>query len=321
MRIQTKFSLNLFLYINVANIKISPSGGQIFLIVLKIISYNILLKILFWIIPSGYIIHAQVIPDTASENNNLSSPILPERSSRPPFTNDPNYNKILTDAMNLQNIADSLGSLAFEYRQDIMFMDNVYERNKLQYQLGILEDHMRSVQTEADSLFNMLPQIITQADGTSLLILDTIIEGIKVYHYNTEDLSGNDFQTDNSAPPATLPGENNFSISSRPAYSSDHPFEDIFQLPSGTFYRIQLAALSQEVSWERFGGIQPITIEKNTGGEVIKYYAGKFSKYSDAESALVRIRSSGFKDAFIVSYYNGQRMSVEQVREFEKVIR
>lgn len=288
---------------------------------IKRISYHFILKILFWIIPSGYIIHAQVISDTASENNNLSSPILPERRSQPPFTYDPNYNKILTDAMTLQNVADSLGALAFQYRQDIMFMDDVYERNKVQYQLGILEDHIQSIQAEADSLFNILPRIISPADASSILRLDTIIEGIKVYHFSTAELSGVDNHADQSGTAANLTGENNFSILSRPAYSSDHPFEDNFQIPPGTFYRIQLAALSQEVSWERFGGIQPITVEKNDGAVVIKYYAGKFSKYSEAESALARVRSSGFMDAFIISYFNGQRMSVEQVREFEKANR
>jgi hypothetical protein len=212
-----------------------------------------------------------------------------------------------------------------------MFMDNVYERNRLQYQLGILEDQMRSVQTEADSLFDILPQITLPADRTSLLILDTIIEGIKVYHYNTEELTISNNPADKSETAVKFPkvsqpvtdesNNNNFSILSRPAYSSVHPFENDFQMPPGVFYRIQLAVYSKEVSWDQFGGIQPITVEKNGDGGVIKYFAGKFSKYSDAESALTRIRSSGFKDAFIVSYFNGHQMSVEQVREFEKAVR
>jgi hypothetical protein len=276
----------------------------------KRVLYYFILIILICIIPFCYILHAQVIPDTASEQKDLSSPFLPDRRSPPPFTNDPNYNEILSEAMNLQNIADSLGNIAFEYRQDIMFMDDVYERNRLQYQVEILEDHMHSVQAEADSLFDILPQMASKMDRSSLLILDTVIEEIKVYHYLTEDLAVADNQIDN-----------NFSILSRPAYSPDHPFEYNFLIPPGTFYRIQIAVLSQEVSWEQFGGIQPITVEKTGEGEVIKYFAGKFSKYSDAVSALGRVRSSGFKDAFIVSYYNGHRMSVEQVREFEKVIR
>ena len=286
---------------------------------LKRISYNIILIILIWIIPFRFVLRAQVIPDTISVS-----------SSQPPFANDPNYNRILKDAMILQNIADSLGKLAFQYRQDIMFMDNVYERNRLQYQLGILEDQMRSVQAEADSLFDVLPQFIWPVDRTSLLILDTIIEGIKVYHYNTEELnvnsnqlniSGGDVQkfTEENQPIASEP-INSFSISSRPAYSSDHPFENNFQIPPGVFYRIQMAVYTQEVRWEQFGGIQPITVEKTGEEEVIKYFAGKFSKYSDAASAMSRVRSSGFKDAFIVSYYNAHRMSVEQVREYERAV-
>ena len=230
--------------------------------------------------------------------------------------------------MILQNMADSLEERAFQCRQEIMYMDNVSERNKLQFQLGILEENIKSVQAETDSMFDILSEI-TGLDGqqTSILILDTVIEGIKVYHYNLEELTDEGSQINNSSveqkvleenPPATDGSGNVFSILSRPAYSSDHPFEYDFQIPQGVFYRIQLAAVSQEINWDQFGGIQPITVENTDDGKFTKYFAGKFSKYSDTESALSRVRSAGFKDAFIVGYYNSHKMSVEQVREFEK---
>lgn len=297
---------------------------------LKRIFHIIILILLFNIFPSHYVLHAQVIPDTARQSEEVTSPFLKDQKLPPSFSNDPVYNQILTDAMILQNVADSLGNLAFRYRQDILYMDNVYERNRLQYQLEILEDQMKSIQAEADSLFLTLPQITLQADRNSFLTLDTVINGIKVYHFRKDELSDSVNPAVTSGTGTRLKTENQtagagsdiniFSILPGPAYSPDHPFENDFQIPPGTFYRIQLAALSQEVSWERFGGIQPITVEKAGNGGVIRYYAGKFAGYSDAESALNRVRSSGFRDAFIVGYYNGQRMSVEQVREYEKMI-
>lgn len=253
---------------------------------------------------------------------------LPDQPVKPPFINSKQYNKVLGEAMILQNMVDSLEEIAYQYRQEIMYMDNVTERNRLQFQLGILEENIRSVQADADSLFTSLSEIAGLASGqTSLLILDTVIEGIKVYHYNLEKLTNSEDQTNDSGVTQKMQKENLpeadesvnvFSILTRPAYSSDHLFEYNFKIPPGVFYRIQLAAYSQETGWDQFGGIQPVTVEINSGGAIIKYFAGKFSKYSDAESALIRVRTAGFKDAFIVSYYDGHRMSTDQVREFEK---
>jgi hypothetical protein len=289
-----------------------------FIILSRHFLYIVILIILTGINPSIVFLYAQ----------EPSDPVLPDKRIQPPFVNDLHYNKVLSDAMILQNMADSLEERAFQYRQEIMYMDNVSERNKLQFQLGILEENVQSVEAEADSLFDILSGITgTDDEQTSLLILDTVIEGIKVYHYNTEEITDGSKQINNSVaeqkmlkenPSAAGGSDNVFSILPRPAYSSDHPFEYDFQIPEGVFYRIQLAAVSQEIGWNQFGGIQPVTVENAGDGKFTKYFAGKFSDYSDAESALIRVRSAGFKDAFIVSYYNGHRMSVEQVREFEK---
>lgn len=218
--------------------------------------------------------------------------------------------------MTLQNSVDSLAEQAHQYRQEILYQDNVSERNRLQFQLGILEDKIQSVQAEADSLFIILSKMTEfEEEQNSLLILDTVIEGIKVYHYNTEVLKKGDNQKE-----IWVAGEstNIFSILKKPAYSSDRPFEYDFQIPPGVFYRIQMAAYSQEPDREMFGGIQPVTVEPADDRKLFKYFAGKFSNYSEADSALSRVREAGFRDAFIVGYYSGHRMSTEQVREFER---
>jgi len=234
-----------------------------------------------------------------------------------PFAGSPRYNKILTDAMILQNRVDSLKKQADDYRQEIMFMDNVTERNRLQFRLGILEDEMKSLQSEADSIFNLLSEMKDfEQEYNDLIILDTIIEGIKVYRYNPEIFNNGRKQ---ALSPADHSGSDNiFSISKKTSYSADKPFEQNFKIPPGVFYRIQMAAISQAASWDQFGGIQPVTVEQDPERKLMKYYAGKFTQYPPAESALIRIREAGFRDAFIVGYYNGERMSTEQVREFEK---
>ena len=132
------------------------------------------------------------------------------------------------------------------------------------------------------------------------------------------DGSGGTFFCRSIIIPESDKGDNDFNILPRSPYSPEHPFEDNFQVPSGVFYRVQLAAFSQEIKHDHFGGISPITTQAVDSQKITRYFAGKFAAYTEAESALDKVRSAGFKDAFIVGYYNGQRMSVERIREFEK---
>lgn len=268
---------------------------------------NIVVLILAYLFLSPVILEAQKDSDTARQYLQTNAP----------FAGSPRYNKILTDAMILQNRIDSLEREAEGSRQEIMYMDNVTERNRLQFHLSILEEEIKAIQTEADSLFNFLSWMKDfEVDYKNLLILDTIIEGIKVYKYDLEKFNQRDSREKDWVDKPE--SSNIFSISKRTVYSPDNPFEHNFIIPSGVFYRIQMAAISQPASWGQFGGIQPVTVETDNDKKLMKYFAGKFTEYSAADSALVRVRAAGFRDAFIVGYYNGNRMSTEQVREFEK---
>jgi hypothetical protein len=268
---------------------------------------NIVVIILAYLFLSPVLLEAQKGSDTSRQYLQTNAP----------FAGSPLYNKILTDAMILQNRIDSLEREAEGQREEIMYMDNVTERNRLQFHLSILEEEIKDMQAEADSLFNVLSGMKDfEVDYMDLLILDTIIEGIKVYKYDLEKFNQKDDREKELADKHE--SSNIFSISKRTVYSADNPFEQNFTMPSGVFYRIQMVAISQPAGWDQFGGIHPVTVESDNDRKLIKYFAGKFSEYSAADSALVRVRAAGFRDAFIVGYYNGKRMSTEQVREFEK---
>ncbi len=260
-----------------------------------------------WIFLSPVSLRAQAGSDTIGQSRQVDVP----------FAESPRYNNVLTSAMILQNRIDSLEQRAEGYRQDIMFMDNVTERNRLQFHLGILDEEIKTMQAEADSLFNILSEMKDfEVDYKNFLIPDTIIEGIIVYKYNLDKINrGGDRENDSVN---KTESSNIFSISKRTIYSPDNPFEHNFTIPSGVFYRIQMAAISQPAGWDQFGGIQPVMVETDNEKKLMKYFAGKFTEYSAVDSALVRVRAAGFRDAFIIGYYNGKRMSTEQVREFEK---
>ena len=110
---------------------------------------------------------------------------------------------------------------------------------------------------------------------------------------------------------------NRFDILRQSPYSTDNPIPLDVALPGGTFYRIQLGAFSSELEPDAFRGISPITGERIIERGLIKYYAGKFSNYDDASTALSLVRSDGYEDAFIVAWYNGNPVSTQKAKQLE----
>ena len=119
-----------------------------------------------------------------------------------------------------------------------------------------------------------------------------------------------------AAPGNEPPG--GFRITDESLYSQERPFEHDFSLPPGVFYRIQIAVFSNEVAYDHFGGLSPITTESIPGRGMTRYFAGKFTRMENARSALIRVKSLGYPDAFIVGYYDGQKGSFSKLKALEK---
>ena len=88
-------------------------------------------------------------------------------------------------------------------------------------------------------------------------------------------------------------------------------------LPGGVLYRIQLGVFRSVVEPDAFGGISPVSGEIVVDRGLIKYFAGAFSVYEDASTALARIRSTGYEDAFIVASYHGNVISTQKAKQLE----
>ncbi|PID91313.1 MAG: hypothetical protein CSA96_08985 [Bacteroidetes bacterium] len=117
--------------------------------------------------------------------------------------------------------------------------------------------------------------------------------------------------------PETAPVMNRMEILPTTPYTVDKPIPMDISLPLGVFYRIQLGAVSTPAEPGTFGGISPVTGEFLPDRGLYKYYAGKFSHYDAASAALSRIRSRGYEDAFIVSWYQGKPISVQRAKQLE----
>lgn len=89
-------------------------------------------------------------------------------------------------------------------------------------------------------------------------------------------------------------------------------------LPSGVVFKVQICAVRRHVDPETFSGISPVTGEVTTTG-LIRYVAGLFVTYEDADAAKNRIRSmGGYNDDFVVAYYNGKRITIAEAMELLK---
>jgi len=113
---------------------------------------------------------------------------------------------------------------------------------------------------------------------------------------------------------------NDFKVLENNAYTNTDEIEINPSLPAGLLYKIQLGVFSQAIEPERFGGLTPISAETIDGKNLTKYYCGKFSNYHLAYDALKKIKLNGFSDAYIISFYDGKKISVSRAKELEKTL-
>jgi cell division protein FtsN len=82
-------------------------------------------------------------------------------------------------------------------------------------------------------------------------------------------------------------------------------------------YKVQIGAFRNPIQQDVFKGISPIIGERNNAG-FTRYSAGEFNNLSSADNAKGRIQSLGYRDAFVVAYYNGKRITIAQAQALER---
>ncbi|MBN2682906.1 MAG: hypothetical protein JXR58_10385 [Bacteroidales bacterium] len=80
-------------------------------------------------------------------------------------------------------------------------------------------------------------------------------------------------------------------------------------LAEKTIFKIQVGAFIGKVNEKEFSGIQPISIENIPNG-FTKYLVGEYNSIEVARHAQKILRQTGFTDAFVVAYQNGDRLGM-----------
>jgi N-acetylmuramoyl-L-alanine amidase len=85
------------------------------------------------------------------------------------------------------------------------------------------------------------------------------------------------------------------------------------QNTEGVVFKIQMATSSRDQSqsrdWQAVEGLEVVR-ENN----VYKYFKTGFNDYAETASALKQVKANGYRDAFIVVFKNGKRVSVDEVK-------
>jgi cell division protein FtsN len=103
-----------------------------------------------------------------------------------------------------------------------------------------------------------------------------------------------------------------FIIGSDIKYRGYTSFKNTNAMPAGAVYMVQVGAFLEDVDTDIFTGLEPVFIEKTPSG-FTRYCVGMFTSYGKAEAAMQLLQKRGFTDAFIVGYYNGVRVPVQEL--------
>ena len=83
-------------------------------------------------------------------------------------------------------------------------------------------------------------------------------------------------------------------------------------------YKIQISSSPKKLETKPFNfkGLSPISAEKD--GNVYVYYYGNASKHRDALDLLNKAKKKGYKDAYIIAFYQKKRITIEKAKQLEK---
>ncbi|GLB51761.1 N-acetylmuramoyl-L-alanine amidase [Neptunitalea chrysea] len=153
---------------------------------------------------------------------------------------------------------------------------------------------MPSVLIETGFITNTEERNFLKSTNGQSKISHAIVEAIYTYKTMLEENTGS-VLLDISAPVATPITEINKE-----------------ELPSanGISFMVKIASSTRNLPLkpENFNGLSPISQEKS--GTMYKYFYGETRSYDRAKVLLTQAKTAGFKDAYVVAYKNGEKISV-----------
>lgn len=203
------------------------------------------------------------------------------------------YDKVLSEAMKYQVKADSLNTVASDYRKQYSVMVPSQQK-AAEGKAAEAEALARDYQRIADENFGQAG-IHTDLDS---------ISGTKQEPALQEQAAGIVISL--------------FSIETDPEKLRNQIIPIDPQAPAGLVYRIQMGVFNKPVVPAFFRGITPVYMYSIPGTSSIRYFAGMFRRKEDAERSLSTLRQMGFRDSFVTAVLDGKTVSLERALLLEK---
>jgi len=245
------------------------------------------------------------------------------------------YEKVLCEALSLQSKCDSISWNVNDLKDQAQSENNFQEKQQLLSNAALLENEAERIQNMASIKFSQAEKLRVpgnnENNSNGPLTIETnnkndfkviaypeeIIEIKKPKNKSGEIHKASDHgreTTTNIAKPKINDG---FRIMGSSPYSKRNPIPFHVKLPEGLVYRVQLGIYAGILEDNAFGGLTPISAEKVEDKDLIRYYAGYFNSMEEARKALTEVKLYGYPDAFLVSYFNKEKISVQKAKEIE----
>lgn len=210
-----------------------------------------------------------------------------------------------------------------------LFVQTLYAQTDSLFSITNVIDSLCNDTTKAQSS-SALPSLLQQQNVqhskptiTSIISEipnDTIPQTVKIKVVTTEELVAKEKMFTELA---SAPLEEKKTANDTKKFESFADPEDTIAIPGRT-YKIQVYALQKELTAQikdiqkKVGQNVPVVVDQDDGLQ--KYMVGSFNTYYDAITYRDELVKKGFKGAFVVVYFKGQRVSRQEKGFVKKTI-
>jgi N-acetylmuramoyl-L-alanine amidase len=199
-------------------------------------------------------------------------------------------------------------SLSFASKIQTQFTERVGRKNRGVKQAGFLVLHqtnMPSVLIETGFLTNAAEEKFLTSDLGQDYLASAVYRAFKSYK---NELEGKKSKEESFSPASNI---DQGKIIEKKTEKNNKGTDQ------GVVFKVQIATSSKklELKPENFKGAEGVAIYE--AGGLFRYVVGQESSITDANRLQVTLRDMGFKDAFIVAFFDGKRVSISKALQLK----
>jgi hypothetical protein len=282
-----------------------------------------------------YIKQSEAGKGNIKETAKVSAAVAPEKTAFAEKEILPDsYENMLSEALLLQGKADSLSQMATKYRGDLQNTEGT-ARTALWSKIQELEKLSLDYRTRADKKMTDAEKLAglpdnQEKDTTDIApeVKETTVAAIDSFSTFVPPVVAPVQKNDSLLVTPVKTGEKkqaevteifaDFNVTEKPVYKPDEKVTVNPAVPPGLIYRIQVAVFRNPVAPSYFKGLSPVHGFRNDANGITTYYAGMFRKSADAGKALPKVKSLGFKDAYVIALMDKKTVSNDRAAMLEK---